>query len=130
MLRFLENLVGLAIDAVELLLREVAFLALFPGELLRADSQFLLETVNLDTVRNPRRRGILHRLRVRRAQELVRPGLGPVFYGYSSPGQIEEFWILDVDTPRLMIQANWFPESPSQDIAEMRAILDSIRIEP
>jgi hypothetical protein len=51
------------------------------------------------------------------------------FYGYS-PDQVEEFWILDVDGTRLMIQAKWFPESPPQDIAEMRAILDSIRIEP
>jgi hypothetical protein len=51
------------------------------------------------------------------------------FYGYG-PGQIEEFWILDVDGTRLMIQAMWFPESPPQDITEMRTILDSIRIEP
>ena len=52
------------------------------------------------------------------------------FYGYGGPGQVEEFWILDVDGTRLMIQAVWFPESPPQDIAEMRTILDSIRIEP
>jgi hypothetical protein len=51
------------------------------------------------------------------------------FYGYA-PGQVEEFWILDVDGTRLMIQAKWFPESPPQDIAEMRKVLDSIRIEP
>jgi len=51
------------------------------------------------------------------------------FYGYA-PGQVEEFWILDVDGTRLMIQSRWFPESPPEDIAEMRTILDSIRIEP
>ena len=52
------------------------------------------------------------------------------FYGYSGPGQVEEFWILDVDGTRLMIQAVWFPESPPEDIAEMRKVLDWIRIEP
>ena len=29
-----------------------------------------------------------------------------------------------------MIEANWSPDSPRKDVAEMRAILDSIRIEP
>lgn len=57
------------------------------------------------------------------------PGLGPVFHAYG-PGQVEEFWILDVDGTRLLIQAKWFPTSPPQDIAEMRTILDFIRIEP
>jgi hypothetical protein len=58
------------------------------------------------------------------------PGLSLDFYGYEAPGQIEEFWILEVDGTRLMIAATWYPESPPQDIAEMRAILDSIQIEP
>jgi hypothetical protein len=52
------------------------------------------------------------------------------FYGYGPGSQVEEFWILDVAGTRLMIQAKWFPDSPPRDIAEMRAILDSIRIEP
>jgi hypothetical protein len=55
---------------------------------------------------------------------------GDAFYGYSGPGHSEEFWILDVDGSRLMIEANWSPASPRDDVAEMRAILDSIRIEP
>jgi hypothetical protein len=56
---------------------------------------------------------------------------GDAFYGYNGePGRIEEFWILDVDGTRLMIEANWSPASPRQDMAEMRAVLDSIRIEP
>jgi hypothetical protein len=63
-------------------------------------------------------------------QSWLAPGLSYVFYGYAGPGQIEELWILDVDGNRLMIQATWFPDSPPQDIAEMRTILDSIRIEP
>lgn len=54
---------------------------------------------------------------------------GYAFYGYT-PHHTEEFWILDVDGYRLVIQANWSPDSPPEDLAEMRAILDSIRIEP
>jgi hypothetical protein len=52
------------------------------------------------------------------------------FWGYTEPGQQEEFWILDVEGRRLVIEANWSPGSPKEDIAEMRAILDSIKIEP
>ena len=55
---------------------------------------------------------------------------GDAFYGYTGPGYTEEFWILDVDGTRLMIEANWSPASPRKDVAEMRAILGSIRIEP
>jgi hypothetical protein len=56
---------------------------------------------------------------------------GDAFYGYNAePGRTEEFWILDVDGTRLMIEANWSPASPRKDVAEMRAVLDSIRIEP
>jgi len=52
------------------------------------------------------------------------------FYGYTGPGYVEEFWILDVDGTRLMIAAERSAGSPKKDIAELRAILDSIRIEP
>ncbi len=55
---------------------------------------------------------------------------GDAFYGYSEPGHAEEFWILDIEGTRLMIEANWSPNSPRKDVAEMRAILDSMRIEP
>jgi hypothetical protein len=55
---------------------------------------------------------------------------GDAFYGYSEPGHTEDFWILDIEGTRLMIEANWSPNSPRKDVAEMRAILDSIRIEP
>jgi hypothetical protein len=56
---------------------------------------------------------------------------GDAFYGYNGePGRSEEFWILDVDGTRLMIEANWSPASPRKDVAEMRAILGSIRIQP
>jgi hypothetical protein len=52
------------------------------------------------------------------------------FYGYSGPGFTEEFWILDVEGTRLMIEAGRSPDSPPEDLAELNAILDSIRIEP
>jgi hypothetical protein len=56
---------------------------------------------------------------------------GDAFYGYNGePGRTEEFWILDVDGTRLVIEANWSPASPRKDVAELRAILDSIQIEP
>jgi hypothetical protein len=56
---------------------------------------------------------------------------GDAFYGYhGEPGRPEEFWILDVGGTRLMIEANWSPASPRNDVAEMRGVLDSIRIEP
>ncbi|HUF58163.1 MAG TPA: hypothetical protein VMR89_01560 [Actinomycetota bacterium] len=55
---------------------------------------------------------------------------GDAFYGYTGPGYREEFWILDVEEIRLMIAAERSPDSPPEDLAELRAILDSIRIEP
>jgi hypothetical protein len=61
---------------------------------------------------------------------LSQPDERDAFYGYTGPGYTEEFWILDVDGTRLMIAAERSPDSPSEDITEMRAILDSIRIEP
>jgi hypothetical protein len=55
---------------------------------------------------------------------------GDAFYGYTGPGYHEEFWILDVEGTRLMIAAGRSPGSPSEDLEELRTILDSIRIEP
>ena len=55
---------------------------------------------------------------------------GDAFYGYTGPGFREEFWILDVDGTRLMIVAERSPGAPRKDLAEQRAILDSVRIEP
>ena len=59
----------------------------------------------------------------------ISPNTG-AFYGYTRPGYREEFWILDVDGTRLMIAAERSPGAPPGDLAELRAILDSIRIEP
>ncbi|HEX2404694.1 MAG TPA: hypothetical protein VHM29_08325 [Acidimicrobiia bacterium] len=55
---------------------------------------------------------------------------GDAFYGYTGPGYSEEYWILDVEGTRLMIMAGGSPGAPSEDLAELSAILDSIRIEP
>jgi hypothetical protein len=61
----------------------------------------------------------------------VDTAIGDAFYGYNAePGRTEDFWILDVDGTRLVIEANWSPVSSREDVAEVRAILDSIRIEP
>lgn len=56
--------------------------------------------------------------------------VGDAYYGYTGPGYREEFWILDVEGTRLMIAAERSPGSPPEDLAELRAVLDSIRIEP
>jgi hypothetical protein len=55
---------------------------------------------------------------------------GDAFYGYTDSGYTEEFWILDVEGTRLMIAAERSAGSPQDDLTELRAILDSIRIEP
>jgi hypothetical protein len=62
-------------------------------------------------------------------QSWIAPTIG-AFYGYSGPGYREEFWILDVEDIRLVITAEQTAGSPPDDVAEMRAILDSIQIEP
>ena len=46
---------------------------------------------------------------------------GDAFYGYNGePGRTEDFWILDVDGTRLVIETNWSPASPREDVAELR----------
>ena len=56
---------------------------------------------------------------------------GP-FSGYhdGERGRTEDFWILDVDGQRLVIETNAGPTSSEQDLAEQAAIFDSIRIRP
>jgi hypothetical protein len=51
------------------------------------------------------------------------------FYGYTGSGYTEEFWILDIGGTRLMIAAERSPGSPEEDLGELQAVLDSIRIE-
>jgi hypothetical protein len=54
---------------------------------------------------------------------------GDAFYGYTGPGYVEDFWILDVEGTRVMIAAERSAGSPTRDLQEQRAVLDSIRIE-
>ena len=51
-------------------------------------------------------------------------------HGYSHPGQVEDYWLLDVDGTRLMIGTLTSPGSSEGDIAELHSILDSIDIVP
>ncbi len=55
---------------------------------------------------------------------------GDAFYGYTGPGYREEFWILDVAGTRLVIASGRSARSAPQDLDELQALLDSIRIEP
>jgi hypothetical protein len=54
---------------------------------------------------------------------------GDAYYGYG-PDAREEFWIIDVEGTRLMIAAARSPGIPPADLAELRTVFDSIRIEP
>jgi len=51
----------------------------------------------------------------------VAEGEGSAFHGYyAEPGRTEDFWILDIDGTRLVIESNWSPASPQEDVNEMR----------
>lgn len=47
---------------------------------------------------------------------------------YQGPGQVEQFWVLDAHAVRLVVEASFFPEASSESRADLRGILDSIRI--
>lgn len=49
---------------------------------------------------------------------------------HQGPGQQDVVWIIDVDGTPLVINAAFFDETPSAVQTELRAILDSIQIEP
>ena len=57
-------------------------------------------------------------------------GVNPYFGYNGEPGRTEDFWILDVDGTRLVLTTSWGPGSQAEDVAELDAILDSVRIEP
>jgi hypothetical protein len=48
---------------------------------------------------------------------------------HQGPGQIDEVSIVDVDDVRLVIDAAYYPATSEQDLAELRAMVDSIRVE-
>lgn len=49
---------------------------------------------------------------------------------YQGPRQSLEFWVLDVQGQRLLIEKTHFPQSTSSDLAELDVVVDSILIEP
>ena len=61
----------------------------------------------------------------------IAPFLGGSYHGYNGPepGLTEEFWILDVDGTRLVLEFNTSPDAPADAVAERQAIFDSIQIE-
>lgn len=59
----------------------------------------------------------------------VAEGEKGAFHGYNAD-PVEAFWILDVAGERLVIEANWSIDTPAEPLAELRAVLESIRIEP
>jgi hypothetical protein len=56
---------------------------------------------------------------------------GPTFGRfYQSPGQVVEYWFLDVEGIPVMVEASWFPVSPEEDVAELRAVTDTLVLTP
>jgi len=49
---------------------------------------------------------------------------------YQEPGQVEELWFLDVEGTPVLVEATWLPEAPEEDVAELRAVLDTLVITP
>jgi hypothetical protein len=67
-------------------------------------------------------------------QDALHTWSGPnseTFFGYNGEvGRTEDFWILDVDGTRLVLVVSTSPAAPPEDLIEMEALFDSIRIEP
>ena len=49
---------------------------------------------------------------------------------YDVPGQVEQFWIVDVDGARLVVEGSFFPDAPPANLADLAKIVESIEIEP
>jgi hypothetical protein len=49
---------------------------------------------------------------------------------YQAHGQVVEDWFLDVEGTPVMVEATWFPGSPEEDVAELRALVDTLVITP
>lgn len=46
------------------------------------------------------------------------------------PGQIDEVWVVDIDGQAAVIDGMYFPETPAETVAELRAIINSIDFQP
>jgi hypothetical protein len=60
----------------------------------------------------------------------IAPVLSFAYYGYTAPGDTEDFWILDVEGQRLVIAALTSANASPALIAERQSVLDSIIIQP
>jgi hypothetical protein len=49
---------------------------------------------------------------------------------YQEEGQPLEYWFLDVEGTPVFVEASWFAESSEEDVAELRAVLDTLVITP
>lgn len=46
------------------------------------------------------------------------------------PGEVMESWIFDMGGQILIVEANWDAESPEKDLAELRAVIDTLVLTP
>lgn len=65
-----------------------------------------------------------------RLRTWIAPELSFAFYGYTAPGDTEDFWILDVVGTRLVIAALTSAKASEALIAERQGVLDSIVLQP
>jgi hypothetical protein len=57
---------------------------------------------------------------------------GPTFgrYYHQSPGQMVEYWFLDVEGTPVMVEASWMAKFEEEDVAPLRAAIDTLVITP
>jgi hypothetical protein len=58
---------------------------------------------------------------------------GPTFggrYYHQSPGAVVEYWFLDVEGTVVMVEASWMADFTEEDLAPLRAAIDSLVITP
>lgn len=46
------------------------------------------------------------------------------------PGEVMEAWLFDIDGHIVMVEANWLVESSEEDLAELRAVIDTLVLTP
>jgi hypothetical protein len=49
---------------------------------------------------------------------------------YQESGQVLEYWFLDVEGTPVMVEATWADDTPEEDLAELRDVLDTLVITP
>ncbi len=54
---------------------------------------------------------------------------GPARF-HQLPGQTDEVWVVNIEGQAAVIDAGYYEETPAEDVAEMRAIVNSIDFEP